>query len=335
MALLFIDGFDLYNAAADLTRSGWSTSNAPTFSTPRLGSGRSVSLQSVSVISRSLPSNLSTIIIGHAMLLGSVTTSTQWRIRLIEGSTVQMTIQNEPTGAISAYRGSSATLLGQSSTNVLLPNQWCYVECRVVLHGTTGAVTVNANGVQVLNLTSVNTISSANAYANSLSIGNSNGGGPLVDDLYIMDTTGTPNAFLGDCRVDSLAPAADVSTAWTRTGGSLTNASAVSEARLETTNYVTSSTVGQIDRYSLASLPHSPLTVHAVAPVYHAADSDAGARTVRSKVYSAGGTFNGASTQPSTSGGYIRDITTVDPATGSAWTVAAVNAANLGIEIVS
>ena len=102
-----------------------------------------------------------------------------------------------------------------------------------------------------------------------------------------------------------------------------------------TTTYVSDSTPGNRDQYTVENLAFTPIAIHAVA--YHViADKDeAGARGI--KLYVDSGASEALSSQFYLSQDTPLDwqyIVETDPATGVAWTKAGVDAMELGVETV-
>jgi len=116
-----------------------------------------------------------------------------------------------------------------------------------------------------------------------------------------------------------------------------TNASVVAEAQQDAaTSYVYSSTPGHADLYGIAPIASTPLTTFAVTTRAYAIKSDAGTRTMAVQLKS-GGTTVGSPTLVLTTSNWQwawRHDTT-DPATGAAWTAAAVNVAQVGPVVIA
>jgi hypothetical protein len=123
--------------------------------------------------------------------------------------------------------------------------------------------------------------------------------------------------------------AAPIITTATLTVGS--NTSLVNEAQQDgTTSYVYDSTVGHADFYNLAPLGVTPASVVATITRGFVCKSDAGTRSGAVQLKSGGTTVASSAPALSTSFGWLWRADTTDPATGSAWTPAGVNAATIG-----
>jgi hypothetical protein len=102
-------------------------------------------------------------------------------------------------------------------------------------------------------------------------------------------------------------------------------------------SYVADATVGHEDLYGYGTLSAVPLAIYAVAVKASVAKSDAGAKTLSLRLKS-GGTDSAGSAgtlAPGTSYGWLTSLYPTDPATGTAWTAASLNAAQAGVRVES
>jgi hypothetical protein len=102
-------------------------------------------------------------------------------------------------------------------------------------------------------------------------------------------------------------------------------------------SYVYDATVGHEDLFGFPALTTTPSAIYAVAMKGHIAKSDAGAKTASLRVKSGATDSAGsaASLAPGTTYGWLTSLFTTDPATGAAWTAAALNAAQSGVKVES
>jgi hypothetical protein len=115
------------------------------------------------------------------------------------------------------------------------------------------------------------------------------------------------------------------------------NASAVNEAQQDAaTSYVYDSVPGHADLYGIAPIASTPLTTYAVTTRAYAIKSDAGTRTLAVQLKS-GATTDASSTVVLTPSGWqwAWKTYTTDPATGAAWTAAAVNVCSIGPTVIA
>jgi hypothetical protein len=100
-------------------------------------------------------------------------------------------------------------------------------------------------------------------------------------------------------------------------------------------SYVFDATVGHEDLYSFPAMSTPPTTIHGVAVRANVAKSDSGTKTVsvRSKSGATDSAGSVASFAPGTTYGWLTSLFPTDPATGAAWTLSALNAAQAGLKI--
>jgi hypothetical protein len=102
-----------------------------------------------------------------------------------------------------------------------------------------------------------------------------------------------------------------------------------------TASYVYDSTVGHADFYNIAALGSTPSAVIAVTVRGFMEKSDAGTRTGNVQLKSGASTVASPTANLSTSWGWVWRTDLTDPATGSAWTPAAVNNVTIGPSVVA
>lgn len=115
-----------------------------------------------------------------------------------------------------------------------------------------------------------------------------------------------------------------------------TNTSLVNEAQQDgTTSYVYDATVNDADLYAIASIGGVPSNVVAVTTRGFFSKSDAGARGAQVQLKSGATTAGSTPTLLSNTFGWLWRTDVTDPATGSAWTGAAVDALTIGPRVTS
>jgi hypothetical protein len=242
--------------------------------------------------------------------------------------------------AVQAYSdGVTHAPIGRSGTNAFPHDNWFFLEYGATFSAIAGTVDVRVEGVNVLSLANVPTLTAGVAGADQIGIG---GGGITtisIQDFYVCDDVAGPgthpnNGFLGDCRAVVLQPLMTVgSPGWTPNGG--TTVGNVDDLVCDfdaTYNYTT--TVNAKDRFSFTSLPPIIDTVLGVQLRGTYRKDDAGTRTARHHIYSGaveafGNLFPMTVSYTHRTG----DLWPVDPATGNAWTVAGVNALQAAYEL--
>jgi hypothetical protein len=110
-----------------------------------------------------------------------------------------------------------------------------------------------------------------------------------------------------------------------------TNVSLVGEAQEDgDTTYVSSTTVGANDLYTITPLATVPVSVVAVQTRGFVRKSDAGVRMAEVQLKSGAATVTSAPFALSTSYQNVTRLDAVDPNTGATWTAAGVNAIQIG-----
>jgi hypothetical protein len=351
MTLRFVDSFDHYQTA-DMTLK-WTTRTATSAGYPlidttagrysngclalagfRTGGGAN----QPSVLIKSLGSNDRTMYAAFGIKIASAITGTL-SLSFKDGATDQVFLQIETSGLLTVQRG-GGTVLG-TSAGALSVGTWHHVAVKFVVgdatgvSGTWGEYQVWVNGVSVLSATNVDTKVSANSYGNALqwfiNANSSLATSTNTQINYVDDFWADSATNWGDQRVQVLKPsAAGASTQFTPSAGS--NYDCVNDTLLDTTDYVESTVVGNIDTYTCEDVSSSA-TVSAVVVTMVANKTDAGARSIRG-VLRIGGTnyTNGSDLALSATDTVQQGIFETNPATAGAWTAAALNGAEIGIK---
>jgi len=215
---------------------------------------------------------------------------------------------------------------------------WYYLELQVTsFHDTTGALSVRVNGVSDpgLSLVNVNTDNAGTGSANRIVIGGggNSGAGVYIDDLYVRDDS----TFMGDVRVSALYPNEPGShTDFTRGGtDSGANWSQVSNVVPDSDTSINSSVaVNAIDSFGISTLPTTAGSVLGVQELIYARKTDAGVRSLAAFERSGTTETVGSTVALSTSYAYQRSIVELNPATGIPYTVAEINALEIGYKLV-
>lgn len=332
MALLFVDGFDHY-ATADLEKK-WSVYNSATIeAVGRRGSGAlKTNTGSGAGATKNLASTYSTLILGAALKIATFS-GEHFFLALNEGGTAQIHFVASSDGVVSVWRG--GTRLGQSLPGVVPINAWFYFEAKAVINNTTGAAEVRINGSTVIALTNVDTQSTANAYTTAIQwLGALSQPSVTIDDLYLLDTSGTVNNdFLGDCRVDAYLPTVDGALSdWTPNPVGV-HYTTVDEATPNATDYISSATVGNKDTFGVPDMINTPLSIFGVQLAAFAWKTDAGFREIKNLVRVSAVDYPSSALSVTETSTYKLKVWEQNPATSAAWSVAAVNAAEWGVEV--
>nr|WP_295378346.1 hypothetical protein [Pseudoxanthomonas sp.] len=255
------------------------------------------------------------------------------------GNTPQVTIICDTTGTISAYRGTTTTLLGTSASAAIVAGAYQHVEAKVVFDNVAGSVEVRVNGVTVLSLTGVDTVATASVECSQICVMNTRSAsttnitGWFFDDVFAWDTSGTENNdFLGDRRVRTLFPDGNTASAgWTAVGAA-TGYECIDEAvpDEETTYIEAAGGTTPTSEFTLTDLP-SVGAIAAVEVVTRSRKTNAGVANLQTSMVSGASVDVGADRPLTEVYTYRSDVSELDPATGVPWTQAAVNAAKLRI----
>lgn len=243
-------------------------------------------------------------------------------------------------GSVIAVRGADlaagamgGTVLGRSDPCIAAAG-YHHIEIKAKIDNTTGYIEVRINEVTVLNVTGVDTQSTANATAAQFSIlqsGNAAQSSPGfgtfdVEDIYAWDDDNTDAEntvvdWVGDKGCYFRKPNADTATSgFTRSTGA-TNYSLIDEVPPSGgTDYLTDSTGTARTIVEVEDLPGNVSEVIAWMPVIYATKEDSGSVTLRGGVVVGTDESYGPDDSPSTSFAYLSPgPKTIDPSTGVAW----------------
>ena len=332
MTLIFIDGFDTQDTSAK-----WATWAGPgTFSsTTRFGVGKSVVFLNDGYYAQYRFTAAAALYAGFAFRQVGATSTTNAPFFAVygdTGATMHMNLRLSLT-QLQLWRG--GTLVATASLPIL-DSTWYYLEMSATIDPTAGNVTVRANNTTILTFTGNTKNGGTNNTIDMIRCGGcwAATGGSYFDDLYLANGLGTANnSLLGDCRVQTLQPsAAGSATALTPTG-SATNYLNVNEVPDSTATYNGSATTGTRDTYNITDLAVSTGTVLGVQQVSAMYKSDAGPASMKAAQKSGVTVSYGATQVLSTSSTVYAELHETNPATSAAYTVADVNALEIGAEV--
>lgn len=358
MAILLLEGFE---GLGTTTGSGGSTdvkngldykyNNLWTGGTgPRIwegwgGNGYSLSLGSDGSADQhyvQLPfgSNLSTIYIGFAFrprvtLLTSTPLFGMWN----EGNSVYNTIaylMNNGSIRIQGTNfGSSPLTAATVAVDACRPGNWSYIEYKVVIaSGTGGSVIMRVNGVEVFNVTGIDTQETGTTASHLRLFGmdgdaDTQNGQGCFDDVYISDS-----AFLGPIKIEHILPNGDTADEdFTLSTGADSYALIDDNPVDDDTTYIESNTPTDKTLVDLAALTYIASDVKAVQ-VNLTSKVDTGTMNqipkVKSGTTEGSGTTQGIST---TTYKTTKHVFETNPDTAAAWAVSEVNGMQAGVEV--
>ncbi len=337
MALLFFEGFDKYGTAAQmLQQANYASTSTPSIvtTTPRTGRACLEVMNNQNARFNVAPSG-NVLIVGAGIFFVASPNGNQFPLQLWASNTgrVNISLATSPSGQLQLRRD---TTVLWASTDVEPAGTWLHYELKAVLdHTTAGALTLRRNGQILVALTGIQTKIASTDLVDAVRMIEQSPGIQRIrmDDLYICDGTGTANNdFLGQRRVRTLLPNADLQSEWTpNPAGS--NAARVGDTTPDDdSGYVSAAAAGPVDRYGLEDLPASVATVSAVRVSYRVRKQDAVPAETRCFIRSGASTAQGPNDAPDVTYRYFSALFPTDPATGAAWTPAAVNALSAGVE---
>lgn len=347
MALLLCDGFDSYSTATDLTQR-WSSQANTTYSATsgRFGGGGvTVSGSAISTgILKNLGVERSTLYVaGSFKTVAQNSSLLRPLVSFLLGTAEQVSLALTGSGTQSGL-GVCVSLSGvsqQVGTSGFTSGQWHRLEVWVTIaDSTSGRMKVWIDGAVALDYTGdTRTQISGNVAANTIGIGGSGGTGNSVwDDIIIWDDQGsTFNSApsLGDLKIETLRPAADASTQFSRYSGGTNTANVQDSAYDGDGSYVQSNTVGHKDLYDFGNLLSTPSSILGVVVNTTAKRTDTGSRTLASVIKSSSTESTATGVALTSTYSTIQSVHTTDPNTSSAWTETAVNALQGGFTITA
>lgn len=239
---------------------------------------------------------------------------------------------------IQARRG-DGTLLGTTSGAGIAQHVWKYVEYKVTIDNSAGAIEVKIDGVTVLNLSGIDTQNTANNTADHFSIKcGYNDRGFYFQDCYICDDSGAScNDFLGDVRaVPCFVHHAGEYAQLTPSAGD--NYQNVDEqpGPDEDTSYNYGSTANLKDAYGLENLP-GPAANATILGIKTQITARGTSGTPTIKTLTRAGTTDELGSEKTLSTSYqtYGEILTENPDDAAAWEKADINALEAGAQIAS
>lgn len=335
MTVIFSDGFDHYTTLTLKWTSGTSAIGAASARSGSSGLAQS-SAESLKQVQPS--QEHATFTLGLVARRTAATGTLEMRFYSDSGVTRHITVQATANGEIKAFRGavSTGTQLGATTASNLVPlSVFVYVEAKVVLSDTVGTVTVWVNDAQVFSYTGDTKNAGTKTVLDAIGLA-SNGTFLIcdIDDLYLTNGAGSVNNDrLGDIKIETLFPSGAGSTTGLTPSSSVANYTTVDDVAPNTTDYNSSVTDGAYDTYALSDLVTVAGTIFGVVVHAYAAKSDAGVKGGAIVVRSGGADYEKTDNPLGTGYQYYREIIEVDPATSSAWTVAAVNSLEAGFKV--
>lgn len=256
-----------------------------------------------------------------------------------DNGTTQVDVRLTPGGFFRVTRNGTTLATGvvQVATGT-----YFYVEFMAKIHGSTGTYDVYINGAAAADVTGsgANTQSSANATADTLRIFRTAAVGAStisMDDCFWLSGSTAP-ARWGDSRCEKIDPNGNGnSSQWAGSdGNSVDNYLLVDESTPnDDTDYISSSTVGDIDLFTYSNVTPTTGTVACVVVNMWARKDDAGTRTIAAVSRDSGTNSVGDNKDLATNYARYRQFWQLNPLTAAAWTITEVNADEFGVKAVA
>ena len=246
---------------------------------------------------------------------------------------VQCSLHLDTAGHLFAFRGLSVTNLGGSSGAAKIKTLHVHqVEIEVTISDAAGVFKVWVDGTLVINLTSIDTKTTAVADAQYFTLCPTHGLDTYLEFDNLIITDGTRPGV--GRRVQPLAPTAETADADFVPSTGTDNSALVDETPVNTTDYVQGSTVGDLDLYDIADLDAAIGTVEAVDLFMYALKNDVTAREIRATMKSNATFASSANLVLTTAYQQVRKLQLTNPDGGGAWSAAALNALKIGPEVM-
>ena len=334
--ILFLDGFDHY-ATADIGKKWDTVSGTPAINgAGGRNSGGGLEFDAVEYVEKLTPTNPATLMAAGAFKASSLSVA-QDIFKFMDSTSVQVKIRIRTDGKLEAFR--DTTSLGVSVAVVFTAGAFAHLDCKVVIHDTTGSVLVKSGGTTHLNLTSQDTKTTANAYATSIRVGGDGTNTVTVDDFYLLDTTGSApqNDQLGDCRIDLARPISEGTySQFTPSAGTDNSANVDDTTPDGDSTYNSNAAVGARDSFGFAAMTNvGGATIYGVQANIVARKDSTGTRKVRALARPTSNNYFGGSQSLTSAYMNYREIWPLNPETGAPWAESEANLAQFGYEVAS
>jgi len=246
------------------------------------------------------------------------------------------------SGRITFRRGGYGGTILATGTTPIYTTTWYYVEAKMTVNNSTGAAIVKVDEAEDINVSGVDSQLQSTDEIGYFIFGlNENFGNYYfyIDDLYLLDTTGSVNNdFLGPVKVEGIQPNGNgYNSDFTGSDADkIDNYLLVDEVPNDgDTTYVESDTVSDIDSFTYSNLTGDIGTIHGVKINSIAKKTDTYERNFENFVRISSTNYMGSEKVPSTSYNNYYDIWEENPNTSTGWTESDVNGLEAGITISS
>lgn len=334
MAILALEGYDNISASTASRVLGWYTAGTIAKATGAFSEGECLKFTGLN-IDFGFVGGLSktTLYFNVRAKWARLNVNNECLFTFYENATAHCSVgfaPNSNNGTLKLYRGTN-TDLSVSSSTAIVANVWTWIGIKVVIHDTTGEITLYQNGVQTA------------TYSGDTRVG---GTGVVTGinfhwrytsspygEIYFDDFICSDSQIYSSRHVYSLYPTGAGNYAqWTPSAGS--NYQNVDEDNVDdNTTYNSSSTPNQLDSFSLENC--TPSTIEAAKVQLFTYHDDAGPHSVAPNLRIGTTDYNGSTVATTAAYAKVDQIYTVSPASSVAWTQSEINGLELGYKLVS
>lgn len=340
MTLILTEGFETYVASADLllgVRPKWTTGSSVDLrsNTPRTGARHS---RAHALHKRvDVADEHATMVVGFAMRAGYNVAGDLVRFLSDDGATLHGGLSRNVGGTADLFTGTS-TVVATTPNPVFDSSVWQYYEVVFVLGDAGGSIDfyMNSDPTPVLSFSGDTKIGGTKTVLDKVIVI-----GPSfqeMDDIYILNGAGAAplNDRIGEVKCFPLAPSGNGTTnqGVGSDGNSTDNYLLVDEPALSLNagDYVDILTDGDKDLYAYGNLVPTTGSILNVEAVSQALKTDTGAKSLRHRVRSGGSEATGPDGALAQTRLPVRDQFFLNPVTAADWTIAEVNAMEVGWE---
>jgi hypothetical protein len=339
MSLLFFDGCGEIYSTSEIGQFWSWHDNAAVNSTGGRRGGAAIELQGNDEVQIGIPESTS-LVIGFAAKFTNLPSGNDRLVAFIGGSTHADLVVTAGGGLGIRSAGGGATIASGGGGS-LSADTWHYIELKITFNGSTGTAQAWVDGTEIFNETSLDTQGTTLPWPDAVQWGGLAIGTTTIDDVYILDTTGSApwNDRLGDSRIDGVMPDGDgANTEFDTTfpASPTTHYTKVDETPPNgDTDYNETNTANDIDLFDYAAMPTviGGATVWAVKASAFCKKMDAGPADM--KFVARPTTVNRIHAtihRPQTDYRYHHQIWESDPDDSVQWTEAEVDAAEFGVQ---
>jgi len=338
MALLLFDGFDGYDSLADVVDMGLWASCVPSaslISTVRYGTGKCLKMSyNFFFLQYVFPADQAakTLHVGFSLMQENPLINAPIFLLSNAVNSLQLRLYVNASQKLEA-RGAGAAIWA-TGTTTLKVGVYYYIELKLLVANSSGIFDCRINGLSEFTFSGDTQVAATNE-VKQLWFGNESNSNCSwrLDDVYVLDTTGTlNNTYLGEQRAELIYPTSDSTVAFSHNTGA-SNWDAINDvvgAADDDTTYVLGTT-GQKDEYGLANLA-SVNTVAGVKVMTRASRDDINAVNLKTGIKS--GTTNQQVTHAVTVG-YTNfvDIFETSDGAGTAFTTTTIDSLLSTLEV--